>query len=75
MYISHLKEKANIAKMLIETIGQKLYLELGIVYNDFYRQGVEYTLRYLDELGLKANTLVHSRAIKEDIDISFKSVS
>lgn len=69
------EEKANIAKMLIETIGQKLYLELGIVYNDFYRQGVEYTLRYLDELGLKANTLVHSRAIKEDIDISFKSGS
>ena len=67
-----LEEKLNIARMLYEVVGEKLYLELGIAYNPLYRAGVEHTLRYFRDNSLEAKTLLHARALREDVDISYQ---
>ncbi|MEM1569440.1 MAG: hypothetical protein QXM89_01530 [Candidatus Bathyarchaeia archaeon] len=67
------EEKCTLAKMIYETVGEKLYMEVGSPYSPKYRVGVESVVKYFKELGYgDAKLIGHCRCLREDVDIAWK---
>jgi isopropylmalate/homocitrate/citramalate synthase len=65
-------ERSKIAMMLLNALGEKLYLEVGFAYNTLFADNVRQTLEDINSSGRKIKTLLHARAKREDIDVSYK---
>jgi len=67
------EERLKIAEMLSEAIDpEKLFIEIGFAYNQFYKNNLEQTLRELGKKRPELKTLLHARMKEEDIVASYE---